>query len=664
MQKENASNTQGVPVEYAQLADQPNVYRGKLVTVRGIARKITQEKPAENDLGIEAYYSVVIQPADGANWPIVVYCLELPEKVAPGDDSSLDVVVNGLFFKKLSYRWRDGLGIAPVIVANRLTTNVGAAAANDVSPKAADSQGSSKDKDNSTLAGTVDFSGNRQEAFQQIMSLSGWNADRLAKLKEGDSLSAEQRVEVLELLRRLRSISTEDLSTWTSNMGLKRGLKDPEPLRGRLCQLIGLVTKVTKHVPAAADAERLEMPVYYECEFKDALLADPVTIMTARIPKDWRLDEPMKEVGKANGMFVKRLNGETATRTLWVAKEMAWHPPYPSWGKKRSIEDLYRGGNDPLLGKSVLGSLHMDVGKFDLVEPRGRIRPQERFTFYETMYIAGSIEPSTLIRIANDNLPLVKQEWEQRLRDGGSAPLTALAREVVCRADQGRYSVALLFNDPRPQIGRLFVFDGAARRAVRVEVGEVASDVPASSNPVVQFDIDHYYELEVFTDDSQNYPLIFCVSELPKDFPIGADIHVPVRVAGFFFKNWLYQARGRGHADESSDAQSIGPQAQFAPLLIGRAPIVLQSPQPVGHAGGFVLGGLFILALASICAAAIWVSRSDRRFRERAAAAKFELPPGQSLNDLNVPAADVPMMDKVSGVRCQVSEEARDTDTR
>ena len=77
-----------VDVEYVQLVDQPNVYRGKLVTVRGTARQITQEKPAANDLGIESYYRVVVQPADGANWPIIVYCLELPPECHAGDELS------------------------------------------------------------------------------------------------------------------------------------------------------------------------------------------------------------------------------------------------------------------------------------------------------------------------------------------------------------------------------------------------------------------------------------------------------------------------------------------------------------------------------------------------------------------------------------------------
>jgi hypothetical protein len=642
VQKEEIGPAQGVPVEYAQLVDQPNVYRGKLVTVRGTARQITQEKPADNDLGIASYYQVVIQPADGANWPIVVYCLELPKGTAVGDRVSLDVSVTGLFFKKLSYTWRDGLGIAPVIVARTLTTGP---ASGTTAPEALAENVQQAPADNIVEStNKLDDSGNEQNAFQQIMTLAGWDATQLAQFDDGKPLSDAQRVEAIELLRRLRSINSADLAAWSSSDPIPKELEDTDVIRGRLSRLNGIVTKVTKLEPSPEDAARLEMPAYFDCEFETDEFDGPITILTARVPNDWPRDEAIDEVASTNVLFVKRLTDENPPRTLWLAKEIAWHPRFKGQASGMSINELPRDTSDPLLGKSLLGTLNVDVGKFDLVESRGRIRAQERDLFYETMNAAGRVKPSTFVHIAIDDLPIVLNEWQQRVRDGKSGKTNALAREVVRRADNGQYSVALLFNDPQPQIGRLFVFDGVARRAVRVEVGEVA-DGDGASDVAKRYAIDHYYELEVFTNDSQNYPLIFCVRELPKEFPIGGSIDVPVRIAGFFFKNWLYSTRGRGHSEEPEDAKSTGPQAQFAPLLIGRAPIVLETPTANGRAGQYVLGGLFVLGLAGICAAAAWFARDDRRFRERTAAANYELPAGQSLNDLNLPTADVPMID-------------------
>jgi hypothetical protein len=340
-----------------------------------------------------------------------------------------------------------------------------------------------------------------------------------------------------------------------------------------------------------------------------------------------------------------------------MAKEIAWHPGIDD--RRSDNNDLFRDSRDPLLGKSVLGALAVDVGLLDNVEMRGRIRPEESVVFYQMLRAAASVKAATLVRIAKDNLPVVQEEWRSRIEADRPQRDIPLAREVLRRGDDGAYSAALLFNNPQPQIGRLFTFDGVARRAVRVEAGSAANR-GGTSRIAKHHGISHYYELEVFTEDSQNYPLIICVADLPEELPTGADIRVPVRVAGFFFKNWLYNTRGRPLGDETNDKELEGSHAQFAPLIIGRAPIVLATQQNGSSAGRFVLGGLFLLALASIWAAAAWSARDNRRFRERTPSAKFEPPPGQSLNDLNLSGPDVPISNGAAGVQASGAESPTD----
>jgi hypothetical protein len=216
-----------------------------------------------------------------------------------------------------------------------------------------------------------------------------------------------------------------------------------------------------------------------------------------------------------------------------------------------------------------------------------------------------------------------------------------LAKEVVERAKDGRYSVAPLFNDAKRQVGELVVLDGAARRVVRIDVSS-RSDGRGASDVARRFGFDHYYEIEVFTDDSQNYPLVFCVRELPEGFPTGEGLHVPVRMAGFFFKAWQYTTRGLRDA-ETGDIVAGAGRPQFAPLLIGRAPLLLKLESADSDAGRLVGGGLFLLALGGIWAAAWWFARDDRKFAKRIAAAGFSLPPGQTLNDLIVPTTAEPI---------------------
>jgi hypothetical protein len=107
-------------VAYAQLVEQPDVYRGAPVRVRGrILREELKQAP-ENSLGIETYHLLTLAPRGGGDWPIRVYCLELPTGFPRGRDLAIDLDVVGLFFKNWSFAYDGGLGLAPVIVTKTL----------------------------------------------------------------------------------------------------------------------------------------------------------------------------------------------------------------------------------------------------------------------------------------------------------------------------------------------------------------------------------------------------------------------------------------------------------------------------------------------------------------------------------------------------------------
>lgn len=107
-------------VSYAQLRSQPDEYRGRVITIRGTALRAEPTKPAVNDLGIDSYYRVVIAPHGGGQWPVIAYCLSLPDGFPRGSDIQQPVVVHGAFFKNWSYSYGDGFGLAPIVVASTL----------------------------------------------------------------------------------------------------------------------------------------------------------------------------------------------------------------------------------------------------------------------------------------------------------------------------------------------------------------------------------------------------------------------------------------------------------------------------------------------------------------------------------------------------------------
>jgi hypothetical protein len=631
-------------VDYVQLVDQPHFYRGKLVKLYGFVRQITQQTPAPNDLGITSYYRIVVEPPDNIEWPIFVYCLELPPNLEVGGDLMSNMVVTGLFFKKLSYHWQDGMGIGPVIVARTfedLGAGPGMPVKTEVRPPAAVDRWTNTKPDEPSVNDTQSTLGS-EAAFRDILNLAGWNVDRLAEFDDGGPFTEAQRATAIDLLRRLRSFDSPNLADWTHDgLWYFEVMRNPDDYRGQLIQLRGRVTKVTRHKLSAEDAQRLEMPEYYECEINLDTERPASKILTTRVPRGWLETDQLDEPASASAIYIK-LNGKgEMSPAIWLAKEVAWHPtsslePESPWFRP-DIVDLFGKNGDPRFGISVLGNLGVDVGLFDDIEPRGKIRAEERESFYQIMQAVGTCAPSDYAEIAKATLPNVRKEWEQRLDAEKDPKRKALAQLALDRAKRGLYSVAPLFNEPESQIGHLIQVEGRARRAVRVEVGERPGGGP--SDVARRFGLDHYYEIEVFTDDSQNYPLVFCVRKLPDNFPAIGSVDVPVRVTGFFFKDWLYRTRHASDPNNGGTANDTG-RAQYAPLLIGPEPIVLATPDQSGRGIGQIVGSiLFVLAVAGIWGVAAWFARGDRRFRQHTLAPNYALPPGESLNDLKVPEA-------------------------
>jgi hypothetical protein len=577
------------------------------------------------------YYRVVIQPADGASWPIFVYCLELPPGLQAESDTGGSVKVTGLFFKNLSYRWSDGVGLAPVILAKSIE-DFGAAsrepAGNPHRPVAADAWVNAKPQADAKK----DVDGQTSPAggalFPDVLALAGWDAARLGAFDDDQPFSAEHRSLALQLLRRLRSFDAGSLDEWTlDSLNPHSVLTRPDEHRGQLVRLAGRVTSVTKRAPDAADAARLEMPEYFECELTFANQAAAATVLTTRVPRAWRSHTPLDEPATAVALYLKRQPSDGPPQAVWLAKELAWHPT--------SVDEPRVS-----FGKSILGSLGMDVGLLDGVRDRGSIRAVEREAFYQVLDAVGRIGPNQLTRLALGNLDRHKERWARELDSASDPTRRTLALEVVRRAGEGRYSVAPLFNDPEPNTGRLFSFDGVARKVTRVEVGTRDDGTP--SDVVRRFGMDHYFEIEVFTDDSQNYPLVFCVRELPRGFPMGGALHAPVRAAGFFFKDWLYTPRGTADSEAGAVA-AAAPRRQYAPLLIGRSPLTLRIEVEGGNFARLLGGTLFLLGLAGFGAAAWWFARDDRKFVERTRNTAFSLPASESLNELNLNVTEGPI---------------------
>lgn len=360
---------------------------------------------------------------------------------------------------------------------------------------------------------------------------------------------------------RIRSFRMVDVERWARpELDLAELAKDPDASRGQFFRLSGRVGSIEVIRPFPEVARRFELPQYYRCELALSDRAQPAVVFTRNVPLSWREGGKPDHRASAFGLFLK-LSAEDARRPVpvFVAPRIAWHP------------------------ETLLGNLGMDVGLLEDVQDRRRLSQQDRECFYQMISAVARAKPRRLLR-----------EAQKLLRQSGLE----------------ESSVVPLFNEPQRQHGRLVTLLGTARRVLRIRVED--PDV------VARFGIHHYYNVWLYTEDSQNNPLVFCVRSLPDGMPEGdgPEYRQQVRLTGFFMKGWAYPI---GSPDETAAAESgrVG-KNQVAPLLIGEEPIWYPyQPATTNTLAGAIAGGLFILALLGIWIALWRYGRGDKAFRNR-----------------------------------------------
>ena len=136
------------------------------------------------------------------------------------------------------------------------------------------------------------------------------------------------------------------------------------------------------------------------------------------------------------------------------------------------------------------------------------------------------VTPALLANI-NDNTPLTATDREPFYR--------FLAAPAVSTSSTSPTDTVLpLFQNPANQRGRIFRLFGTISRVRRIEI-----DDPAIRT---NLKMDHYFEVDFVTADSQGNPLIACVANLPPGITATEDCREPMEITAVFFKLWQYPA--------------------------------------------------------------------------------------------------------------------------
>jgi len=419
--------------------------------------------------------------------------------------------------------------------------------------------------------------------------LLGIDESHFTRLSDGVPWRESEDEILRTMLFRLRDFRLEEMEAWAHDQFPPPAeLADPGAVRGEVFRLRGRALSVEEIRLSEQLSQRYNFDSYFRCRLR--LEDGRTTIIFARaVASQWRRDAPIDERAGALAFFLKLQGGDgDQSEPVFVARRIAWYADTP------------------------LGKLGMDVGLLDDLRPAElpdgreaarrlrdmRLTSRNRECFYQMLAAAGRAEPGQLLG-----------EAEEPLRESGKES----------------YSVEPLFNDPGSQHGRLVVLSGTAREIVMIRVAD--EDIQA------RFGIDHYYQISIFTDDSQGNPLVFCVRELPEGMPTGKGpgFGEYVTAAGFFFNSWAYRSQG------AAEGSGPGSQWQLAPLLIGRD-VIWQKHQPQS---GSSMAGAIAATLFALVLAVIWFllwrnSRRDKRFHDKTLRRHLVGEPSEPLGQLNV----------------------------
>ncbi|MEQ8846521.1 hypothetical protein [Botrimarina sp.] len=445
-----------------------------------------------------------------------------------------------------------------------------------------------------------------QRAIARAIAVPPTDAAPGARLVAGDELDAvtdnapfraDEQAAWFATLRAVRDAATPSGPA----VGYTQLNTQPDAYRGRAVAVAGEVLRVEEVEPAQNDDG-------FDTLWRTTLAPAggdvwPITVYTIEPPPP--AEPPYK--AEATGLFFKKLSYRWAegvgSTPVIVARRLATNPAPAAApdGGPAAVEPAAEVEFDPpqqgSLGRALLAELGVPVDRFDTLAAKRPLLAAEAELFYSILGAVGATPAAQLARLANAGLG----DYADRHASVRPDELQAaqVARAIRSAEEDGRYSVVPLFLGSDAQRGELVSVDALVRRVVRVDASASAAAAAAG--------VSHYYELEAFTDDSQNLPLVFCFRELPPGMPLGERVEQPARLAGFFFKRWAYAVRKPGDGG-GADAR------QFAPLLIGRAPILLEPPRAAGRPGW----GVGLAAAAVLLAVVFWLwrqSRSDRRYQ-------------------------------------------------
>ena len=415
------------------------------------------------------------------------------------------------------------------------------------------------------------------DSLNQLWKAMGVSESQWELFKDGEAWNPAQNNFTAQLIYTAKRFPLDFILPWTQSSQAAADMLDGKDIqdeekkdiafelrafnrtdqRGALYHLEGTAEAIESVTLIPELQTRFEMDSLYFVAVK-LNSGHRVLIITSVIPKKWKTGAAVSYPVSADAYFLKYGPLEKQTdkprHSYFIATRIAWHPDTP------------------------LGNLGMDYGLFDDLDTKplqGRKIPfptdctlneRNRECFYQELAaVKRALDPKKFSEIKKLALTQRDELWDMR------------DPRHTMTVERQSYPVEALFNDPIAQRGNLFWLTGRARRIVAIPVD--APDVRA------RFGIEQYYNIYMFTSDSDDNPLVINVLELPEGVQTGdgAGFGVDLSVPCFMFNTWMYR-----RADEAK-----GHAYQLAPLLF--APKALKYETQQSERSNVISNGILLL---------------------------------------------------------------------
>lgn len=431
-----------------------------------------------------------------------------------------------------------------------------------------------------------------------ILEILDLDVESAEKLDGGETLSGEKLAKVLSMFALVRSRMPYSFLARAAADSLPPVMRElaesPDRFRGTILPLQGMAVRVERFELTTEERSRFGCADLYKVYVRLATGEASCVYVTA-IPKAWRVSGEISEPFRAYGIFLFRERtgpGETGFIPAFLASRIEWYPD------------------------TLLGRIGVDVGSLDAVptQPLGLIktikdkeRLKERIDFSALRWSSADTEPFYQILASCSKTPPYE--------------LDQIALEKLKESGLERSPVVDIFNNPEKMQGELLILYGNAKQISRIMV--------ENEEIRKRFGISWYYEIALYTGDSEGNPIFVCVTHLPEGMPIGSEnnYNEEITVAGFFYKNWAYRIAPEGRfkyplSDMDLESHS---QWKFAPVLIGRG-ITWHAgnsaaEEPRWHPGATLVIPVMILLFGC------WFLLRLRRPPEKPIEFKFDLKP-------------------------------------